>query len=184
MRIPPVLAATLALAACAGPRLAGSPEPDRLAARRQLAQATKDGPVPLTIVGDPVPLDPGQVPTLAARGVTGLSTTFASAPASTNAPHLVLWFDPPQNASPQAACGPSPLQTAPANPPQLLAIWCDDLYPVASVQGTAGAASRAAAERLVWETTGRLLPDDYPETYGLNLFGWRVKLGADVGFGR
>ena len=79
---------------------------------------------------------------------------------------------------------PRPAADRPANPTQLLAIWCDDLYPVASVRGTAGDAGRAAAQRLVWETTGRLLPDDYAETYGLNLFGWRVRLGADVGFGR
>jgi len=184
MRIPPVLAATLALAACAGPRLAGSPEPDRLAARRQLAQALNAGPVPLTTVGNPSPLDPDEVPTLAARGVTGLSAAFTGAPATTTVPHLVLWFAPPQEADAQAACGPGPLRTAPVNPPQLLAIWCDDLYPVASVRGTAGDASRAAAQRLVWETTCRLLPDDYAETYGLNLFGWRVRLGADVGFGR
>lgn len=188
MRIPPVLAVTLALgsslAACSGPKLAGSPEPDRLAARRQLAQAVKAGPVPLTTVGNPSPLDPDEVPILAARGVTGLSAAFTGAPATTTVPHLVLWFAPPPGADAQAACGPGPLRTAPANPTQLLAIWCDDLYPVASVRGTAGDASRAAAQRLVWETTGRLLPDDYAETYGLNLFGWRVRLGADVGFGR
>src|SRR3954453_9575768 len=126
MRIPPVLAATLALAACAGPRLAGSPEPDRLGARRQLAQAAKAGPVPLTTVGNPSPLDPDEVPTLAARGVTGLSAAFTGALATTTAPPLVLWFEPPQDAGPQAACGHRPLPTVPANPPQLLAIWCDD----------------------------------------------------------
>src|SRR5689334_10553852 len=123
MRIPPVLAATLALAACAGPRLAGSPEPDRLAARRQFTMAAKAGLVPFATVGNPAPLDPEEVPTLAARGITGLSAAFTSAPSTTTAPHLVLWFEPPQDASPQTACGPRPLPTAPANPPQLLAIW-------------------------------------------------------------
>ena len=179
----PLLAAALALAGC-GPRLNGSPEPDRLAARRQLAQALKSGPAPLVVAGDPAPLAPSEVPILAARGVTGLTARFAAAPAETTAPHLVLWFDPPPDVDRQAACGPGPLRTAAGNPPRLLAVWCDDLYPVASVRGTAGDPSRTAAERLVWETTGRLLPDDYPETYGLNLFGWRVKLGADVGIGR
>src|SRR3954453_1840745 len=108
MRIPPVLAATLALAACAGPRLAGSPEPDRLGARRQLAQAAKAGPVPLAMLGNPAPLDPDEVPTLAARGIPGVSAAFRVPPATTTVSHLVLWFEPPQDASPQAACGPRP----------------------------------------------------------------------------
>src|SRR3954453_6317808 len=103
MRIPPVLAATLALAACAGPRLAGSPEPDRLGARRQLAQAVKAGPVPLTTVGNPSPLDSDGVPPLGARGVTGLIAAFPGAPATTTVPHLVLWFAPPPEADAQAA---------------------------------------------------------------------------------
>jgi hypothetical protein len=139
--------------------------------------------VPLVVAGDTAPLAAGEIPSVAARGVTGLTASFTQASAPTTAPRLVLWFEPPPDADRQVACGPGPLRTAPANSPRLLAVWCDDLYPVASVQGTAAGPGRAAAERLVWESTGRLLPDDYPETYGLNLFGWRVRLGAGVGIG-
>ena len=43
--------------------------------------------------------------------------------------------------------------------------------------------TRADAERLVWRTTGGLFPDDYPETYGFDLFGRRVGVGAGGTFG-
>jgi hypothetical protein len=70
----------------------------------------------------------------------------------------------------------------PAEVPHLLAVWCEGAHPVAEVAGIAADASVPASERLVWQTAGRLFPDDYAERYGFNLFGWRVRLGAAAGF--
>ena len=46
------------------------------------------------------------------------------------------------------------------------------------------ASSGGASERLIWRMTGRLVPDDYQQTYGLNVFGgnFGVGLGGTFGF--
>jgi hypothetical protein len=181
----PVLAALVLTAGCAGTGdLAVSPEADRRAARRALAEAAQAGPVPLVVAGDPAPLAPADLPRLAAQGVRGLDPRFeAGGGGGGGERRLVLWFDPPPDANGARACGAEPLGAAPSAPvPRLLAAWCEGEAPAASVRGEAPAASRAEAERLVWRATARLFPDDYADTYGFDLFGFRVGLGASFGF--
>lgn len=177
-----LLAASVPLAGCAGPAdLAGSPEGERRYARRALAAASAAGPVPLVVAGDPAPLAAADLPRLAADGVRGLDPRFEAGPASAGE-RLVLWFDPPAEASGALACGAGPLGASPGASPRLLAAWCEGEAPAATVRGEAAAPGRAEAERLVWRATARLFPDDYADTYGFNLFGLRVGLGGSVGF--
>lgn len=144
--------------------------------------AAEGRPVPLVVVGDPAPLDAGELPALAARGVTGLDPDFSATAAGAVAqPRLVVWFGPPEAAGGAETCGASPVAAGMAPSRQLLAAWCDGPEPVAFVTGEAADAGRPAAERAVWRATARLFPDDYAETYGFDLFGWRVGLGGSVG---
>lgn len=179
----PLLTALL-LAGCAGGTdLAGSPEPDRMAARRMLARAAAEGPVPLVVAGDAAPLTAAEIPGLAARGVRGPVPNFSATAADGAAtrPRLVVWFRPPATAAGAEACAAGPAASTPAGPPGLLAAWCDGSQAVALVTSEPGNAGRAAAERAVWRATARLFPDDYAETYGFDLFGLRVGLGGSVG---
>ncbi len=186
--VPPfllVMAALTSTAGCAGTGdLAGSPEADRRGARRALAEAAEAGPVSLVVAGDPAPLAPADLPRLAAQGVRGLDPRFETAAGAGGLRRLVLWFDPPADASGGQACGADPLAAGPPAPvPTLLAAWCEGAAPAASVRGEAPAAGRAEAERLVWRATARLFPDDYADTYGFDLFGFRVGLGLGATFG-
>jgi hypothetical protein len=179
--------ALLAAGGCARPELAASPERDRLGARRALAAAAAAGPVPLVVAGAPPgSLDPSGLPALAARGAAGLDPRFATTPASaaSDTDRLVLWFDPPPGAAAADACRPAPPPgpAATGGAPSLLAAWCEDAYAAASVAGAAAGAGPEDVERLVWRATQRLFPDDYGETYGLDLFGWRVRLGGSASF--
>lgn len=174
MRLVPI--AALLLGACAG--LQGSPEPDRRSARQALNDAAAAGPVPLVVLTPPAGLGPATVAETAAEGVTNLPVGFMPAAAS-GAPRLVLWFAPPPGAPGTAACLPA--AGADRGPPGgLLAVFCEGTFAVAEVRGEA-APDPASQERLIWRSTNRLFPDDYPETYGFDLFGWRIGLGASVG---
>ena len=169
------------LAACAGPRVTGSPEPDRQQARRMLADMAGTGPVPLVILGDPSPLAKADLPALAARGIVGLKPGFALADAAASE-RLVLWFDPPSGVDGRSACAGAEAVSTPAGAPRLLAAWCEGAQPVAEVAGITADGSGAAAGRLVWQATQRLFPDDYADRYGFSVLGWRIRLGGSASF--
>ena len=108
----------------------------------------------------------------------GLAVRFEPDPAA-RGPRLALWFAPPPGATAAAACRPGPMPGAPGV--GLLAVYCDAAGPIAEVASVAPAGDPDAAARLIWRSTALLFPDDYADSYGLDLFGWRVRLGAEVG---
>ena len=84
---------------------------------------------------------------------------------------LVLAFDAAP--APESACRPTTaMRPERLPPPTLLAVYCSDALPVAAVEGRATGADARSVERLVWQATGQLFPDDWESSYGLNwLFG-------------
>lgn len=142
--------------------------------------AAAQGPVRIDLLGLPATLTPDQAARLAGEGISGASVAFAiDAPAAS--PRLLLAFDT-LAAEPEELCK-GRVQIVPTSPHRLDAVLCDGDRPVASVRGTAAGPNAADTQRLVWRTTGQLFPDDYPETYGLNLFGSRVRVGVGGSFG-
>ncbi|MDX6750348.1 hypothetical protein SH611_11070 [Geminicoccaceae bacterium 1502E] len=179
MRAATTLAAGLLLAACAG-RAAGELQVlgDPGGARRLLAEAAERGPVPLQVEDRPAWLGPERIAALAAEGVRGLAPRFAPQAPSGEGLRLVIAF---------SAAGPADrLCDAPPTPAaareELQAAFCEGRHAVAAAAVDAAGLAPAATERLVWRLTARLFPDDYAETYGFDLFGWRVRLGGEVGF--
>lgn len=173
----------LALASCAAePEVRALGGPSHGSARKLLAEATKAGPVPAVILGAPATLPPARAAQLAAQGISGLDVRFAPVAAQPPGPHLVLMFDASPALTGEAACTAAQSDGAISERPRLAAVFCQGTEPVAEVQGTAAGTDTRAIERLIWQSTGQLFPDDYADTYGLNLFGWRVTFGGSFGF--
>ncbi|HMR32771.1 MAG TPA: hypothetical protein PKA13_01830 [Geminicoccaceae bacterium] len=176
-----LLAAMALLAACAGDPEISRPFPMEAAeARRMLVEAAARGAVRLDLVGLPASLSSPDARRLAAEGISGASVVFATDAAAAS-PRLILAFDT-LVADPAGLCAGSG-RVVPASPHRLAAVLCDGGRPVVSVAGTAAGPRAGDTERLVWRTTGQLFPDDYPETYGLNLFGSRLRVGVGGSFG-
>lgn len=185
LRVLPVLA----LAACSTPDVALGPDSDPGLARNQLREAAAQGPVRLEVNGLPATtggaLSAEAVARAAAQGVVGIPVTFAEDPALPVAPRLVLLFDPgPNPVDPDFACSRQalPAVVPSSGPLELQAVFCSAPLAVASAKAASEERTPAAAERLIWRTTRTLFPDDYDETYGFNLFGWRVRPGASASF--
>ncbi|HEX6012328.1 MAG TPA: hypothetical protein VFY87_11110 [Geminicoccaceae bacterium] len=188
----PALAASLlvlGLVACTAAPARLGPDADPRAARRLLEEAASAGPVRLELNRPPSTSDGAmtvaQVAEQAARGVRGLEARFAEQAESTDLARLLLLFDPPPGGlQPRLACGAEALPPpVPEGPLRLQAVFCDGGAAVADATAVAEGRTRADAERLIWRTTGRLFPDDYPETYGFDLFGRRVGVGVGGTFG-
>lgn len=176
-----LMTAAVALPACAGDPDISRPFPAEAAeARRMLVEAAARGPVRLDLVGLPAALTAADAARLAGEGIPAASVTFAT-DATAAAPRLLLAFDTAA-AEPAGLCA-GRSRVVPSSPHRLDAVWCDGDRPVASVSGTAAGGGPADTERLVWHTTGQLFPDDYPDTYGLNLFGSRLRVGIGGSFG-
>jgi hypothetical protein len=180
----------LGLAACAAAPARLGPDADPRAARRLLEEAASAGPVRLEANGPPRVGDGAltvpEIAEQAARGVRGLDVRFAEQAQSTGPARLLLLFDPPPGGlQPRLACGADALPPpVPEGPLQLQAVFCEGGAAVADATATAEGRTRADAERLIWRTAGRLFPDDYAETYGFDLFGRRVGVGAGGTFGQ
>jgi hypothetical protein len=176
-----LIVAAAAVACAREPAFDTRAEGDPRLARRQLADALAAGPVPLVVVGAPEGLSEARIAGLAERGVRGLTVRFTTVDEPTvdepaESGRLVLAFGAtPRRTSPCAAPADAP------SGPYLTAAWCAGGRPLAIVHGTAADAGRAGLERLVWQATGRLFEDDYAESYGLDLFGLKVRFGAAVG---
>jgi hypothetical protein len=179
----------LALAGCAS----GSPvelgrDADARAARARLVEAAKEGPVRLDVNALPRvtggTLGEAEIAAQAAHGVRGLNVRFALTAEATGTARLALLFDPPPGFGPAQACEGAalPAPVPEAGPLRLQAVFCDGRTHVADASAATPDRSEAGAQRLIWRTTGRLFPDDYAETYGFNLFGYRVGLSGQFGF--
>lgn len=160
------------LGACAvGPDVAVEPGSDTREARRLLAASAAEGPILVTWRGEP-PLGQGDLLRAVERGVGGLDLR---ATATGEAPRRFV-FDFATGASP--LCGDAAAEGTVLRPFIVRAAFCDGERAVAMV----GAEPAGDPERLIWRLTGRLVPDDYPETYGFDLFGNRISFGAGFGF--
>jgi hypothetical protein len=184
------LLVVLAVAACAAPTVRLGSDADPRAARRLLQEAAAKGAVRLEVNGPPRAADGTlNVPEIAeqaARGVQGLAVRFVDVPdAAAGSAWLILVFDPPPGGlRPRLACGADALPPpAPEGPLRLQAVFCESGAAVADATAATDGRTRADAERLIWRTTGRLFPDDYPETYGFDLFGRRAGIGLGGTFG-
>jgi hypothetical protein len=171
----------LGLAGCAARSpVALGPDADPRAARARLAEAAEAGPVRLELNAPPRTTDgalgPAEVAAQAARGIKGLTVGFAPAAEAGGAARLLLLFDPPPGLQPVLVCtaGALPEPAPAAAALRLHAVFCNDGTYLADAAGTTADRSRAGVERLIWRTTGRLFPDDYPESYGFDLFGYRI----------
>lgn len=183
------LAAALgvALAACtaSAPIRPGAGDPR--AARALLKEAAADGAVRLETniptTGALGTLTREEIERLAARGVTGLDVRFGMPPEATGPARLLLIFDPPPGFEPTRACAAETLPPAvpTGSATRLRAVFCNGGAFVADTVGTT-TGDAAELERLVWRSTTRLFPDDYAETYGFNLFGYRLGLHGTLGF--
>lgn len=168
----PLVAALLLGSCTAGPAVTLDPLSDLREARRLLADTAAEGPVLVTVRGE-APL--GRAALLAAveRGVRGLDLeTTVRGNAATR---FVLDFS--GGSLPlceDVAAGRDALDNGPVR-----AAFCEGDRPVA----LAGADPAGDPERLIWRLVGRLVPDDYPDTYGFDLFGNRVSFGFGAGFG-
>jgi hypothetical protein len=167
------LLASLLIGACAtGPEVAVDPSSNAREARRLLATAAAEGPVLVRWRGEP-PLVQAELLAAVERGVQGLNFT---ATASGEAERRFV-FDFAGGREP--LCG-DPAEVGGTLGPYLVkAAFCDGTRAVA----VAGADPAGDPRRLIWRLVGRLVPDDYPDTYGFGIFGNRITFGFGAGFG-
>jgi hypothetical protein len=172
---PPFVTLALAclLAACAtGPEVRVEPGSNVLEARRLLASTAAAGPVLVTWRGEP-PLSAPALLAAVERGARGIDLdTTATGDAERR---FVFDF----TGGNETFCGEPRENRTAIRPLFVKAAFCDGERAVA----LAGAEPGGDPERLIWRLVGRLVPDDYPETYGFNLFGSRFSIGAGGTFG-
>lgn len=182
----------LALAGC-GPDVKLGPTGDSAAARDRLADALQDGPVRAQIFGDPYGLDPARQDTLITSaigdGVQGIKARFSADPGLYGAeqPRLVVILNPQSDLSASSTCSrPEQVRTTSATDElKIIAAFCegDVLINTARADGTVSGPADQRLKRLLWQTGGVLFPDDYSETYGIDLIpGLNIGLGGSFGF--
>lgn len=168
-----VLALALVLAACAtAPEVRVDPGSNVPEARRLLAETAAAGPVLVTWRGEP-PLSPPALLAAVERGVRGLSV------AATGSGEAERRFAFDFTGGDDSLCGEPREDRTAIRALLVKAAFCDGERAVA----LAGAEPGGDPERLIWRLVGRLVPDDYPDTYGFNLFGSRFSIGAGATFG-
>ncbi len=166
------LSAMLLLGACAtGPEVVLDPASNPSEARQLLVEAAAAGPVLVTWRGE-APLAEPEILRAVERGVRGLALQATATGEAER--RLVLDF----------SGGAEPLCDDPAAAGSdfrrglVKAAFCDGERAVA----LAGAEPGGDPRRLIWRLIGRLFPDDYPGTYGLDIFGNRITFGFGAGF--
>jgi hypothetical protein len=168
------LAGVLALVAgcAAGPRPSLEPGSSVLEARQLLVDTAAEGPVLVTWTGN-APLSEPSLLAAVERGVTGLRVETTTK--GTAARRFDFRFDP----TGPAICGDAAF--ASTTPSRVQAAFCDGerAVSVASVEMT----GNTDPERLIWQLTGRVVPDDYEENYGFGWFGNMFSIGVGAGSG-
>lgn len=167
--LPLISTLLLALGGCAG-QVALDPMADVREARRLLAQTAEAGPVPVVVRGE-APLAMPDLLRAVEQGVHGLAI---EARRRDGPRRLVLDF----SGTGAALCDDPAEGRAIPDPGVIRAAFCDGSRAVAAVS----AERTGSPERLIWRLVGRLVPDDYPDTYGFDLLGNRVTIGGGVSF--
>lgn len=163
----------ISLAACsAGPEINVAPAADVREARLLLVETAAEGAVQVDWRGQP-PLSPSSLLRAVEQGVRGMEIT---ASASGDAARRFV-FDFSGELAP--LCGDAVATDEAGLEPELIrAAFCDGERVVAS----AVVAFEGDPARLIWRLTDQLVPDDYEESYGLDLLGNRVGVGGGVSF--
>lgn len=179
----------LLIAACAERRERPPPSP----ARHALAELAPSGPVLAVVRGQPFGVDEATrdaiVTAELARGISGLEASFTTDPARavTTDPRLVVVLGPVGDPPATLACtDPDRIATAPAGRElAVLAVFCrgDEPLGVARQRSPASGLDTREARRLLWRTGAQLFPDDYWQTYGVDLIpGIDLGIGGTFGF--
>jgi hypothetical protein len=182
--VPPILAATLALAACAGPGVTTGPGADPSLARGLLVGAAAQGPVPLEVDTVPPVYKGGAVELaeVAARAVDWLHVRFEPAPFGTGIDkrRLVFRFEHAPGPAADICAGTAPRTSLPPPPVTLHAVFCDGRRSVADATGTASGPDLESTDRLILAVMDRLFPGRGGGPY----YGFPgVSLGVGVGSG-
>jgi hypothetical protein len=183
----------LLLAAGCSPDFSVGPVGDSGAARERLSAALAEGPVRARIFGDPFGLDPDRqdilVTSAIADGVTGLTVRFSTDPgvAPRPEPHLVVLLNPVTDLPAKLACeAPEQVRTGPGRSALfILAAFCEDQVLINAARGSSplDGPTDPRLKRLFWQTGAVLFPDDYEQTYGIDLIpGLDIGLGGSFGF--
>lgn len=180
------------LAAC-GPDVSVGPTGDGGAARDLLVRAVNNGPVRAQIFGDPYGLDPARQDVLVAssigHGVQGIDARFSADPNiyTNEQPSLVVILNALADPPPSRACeAPEQIRTTPATDQlNLLAAFCDGetLINAARADSAISGPTDQRLKRLLWQTGAVLFPDDYQQSYGIDLIpGLNVGIEGSFGF--
>lgn len=171
-RLTAALGAMALLAACAASAPASlAPGSDPGTARRLLAEMAAAGPVPVIWRGE-APLARPDLLRAVEQGVRGLAI---EATAGGEAPGRRFAFDfTGDGASP---CG-DPADRIVPTAFRVRAAFCEGDRAIALAE----AEPHGDPARLIWRLVGRLVPDDYQQTYGFGILGNRVGIGGDFGF--
>ncbi len=151
-------------------------------ARALLMARAEAGPVPLVIHGTLRNLSAEEMATAAAKGVRAIDVRLRPRPEPPpEGPYLLLVLREAGRPLPREACRQGETlagEVAEA----VVAAWCEEDRTVAAVEVPSGEPAAAAVERAVWRAMAALFPDDYADTYGLDLFGQRITIGGTFGF--
>lgn len=188
-----IIAGGLLLSGCGGDRAAKSAAvSDRQSARDVLAQAAKQGPVMAKVRGQSFELSESRrdavVTQAMADGIQGMDVRFTTDPrqATSANPQLVVWLNPERVAGPDICQTNAQARAAPPEEPtRILAAFCDhgEVLAIASSEERITAAGDHQFRRLLWRTSRDLFPDDYWNTYGVDLVpGLNIGIGGSVGF--
>lgn len=181
------------LSACQpSPELAQPVGSDPGAARQALARlAAEQASVPVVIRGSLPGMSSSArdrlVTSALEEGVRGLEVDFRARPESeAGAERVVVTLGRSDGPGPEAACraGGAPAADPADRSGPFIATFCRGEDPVASVAGTPDGPDERARRRLLWRVAQRLFPDDYEDTYGVNILPeWlRVGVGGSFGF--
>ncbi len=176
----PLLFLLLAGCVTSPPPVASRGEPST--ARALLVARAERGPVPMVLEGRPANLSAERLAEAAAKGVRAVDVVFVPQPAPPEkGAYLLLVLHGREGELPAGLCrNPRALATGFAE--RIAAAWCEDGRTVAAVDVPAEEPTAPAVERALWRAMAALFPDNYADTYGLDLFGLRVGIRGTFGF--
>jgi hypothetical protein len=145
------------------------------------------------VFGDPYGLDPARqdvlITSAVADGIQGVKARFTADPGvyAAKEPRLVVILNPSTDPPSARACrGPEQIRTTPAKDELiLLAAFCEgeEVINAARAVSEVSGPTDQRFKRMLWQTGGVLFPDDYGDTYGVDIIpGINVGIGGSFGF--
>ncbi len=162
------------------PPVASRGEPST--ARALLVARAERGPVPMVLEGRPADLSAERLAETAAEGVRGVDVVFVPRPMPPEkGAYLLVILHGREGGLPAGLCR-DPRAPTTGLAEHIAAAWCEEGRTVAAVDVAAEEPTAAAVERALRRAMAALFPDNYGETYGLDLFGLRLRIGGTFGF--